>query len=194
MKKVFIDCGANTGQGLRQFIKIFNINEEWEIHSYEPTPDLFLDDDLLNLKNLSFHKKAVWSKNGKINFSLCVPTEDWEEDSQGSSVIGLLDQEECVDPNSHQFRKNNNIVEVDAVDIVTILKKYSYDDYIVVKLDVEGSEYEICRRLLDSEEIIKIKELYVEWHTRMMSSETSQSENELKTLIGNYGVNLHDWY
>lgn len=194
MKKVFIDCGSNVGQGLRQFINMFNIDSEWEIHCYEPTPNLFLEQDLLDLPNLSFHKSAVWSKNGTIKFSLCIPSEKWEEASQGSSVIGLLDSEECVDPNSNQFRFNDHIVEVESIDITDILKKYSKDDYIVVKLDIEGSEFEVCRRLLEGDELSKVNELFIEWHTRMMQTESKESENYIRNEIRNYGVNLHDWH
>ena len=185
MKKVFIDCGSNVGQGLRQFINMFNIDSEWEIHCYEPTPNLYLEQDLLNLPNVTLHKSAVWNKNGTIKFSLCIPSEKWEEASQGSSVLGLLDLEECIDPNSNQFRLNDNI---------DILKKYSKDDYIIVKLDIEGSEFEVCRRLLEGNEIVKINELFVEWHTRMMDSESIESENSIKDSIRRCGVNLHDWH
>ena len=53
MKKVFIDCGANHGQGLRQFMSMFNMDSTWDIHSYEPTPGLDLDEDLMNLENVT---------------------------------------------------------------------------------------------------------------------------------------------
>ena len=79
-------------------------------------------------------EKAVWSKDGTIDFSLCIPTEEWKTASEGSSVVGLLDAGECIDPNSAQFRKHDNIVKVESVDICSILKKFSNDDYIVVKL------------------------------------------------------------
>ena len=194
MKKVFIDCGSNVGQGLRQFISMFNIDSDWEIHCYEPTPNLSLEEDLLNLSNVTLHKNAVWSKNGKIEFSLCIPSEKWEEASQGSSIFGLLDSAECIDQTSNQFRLNDNIVEVESIDIADILKQYSEDDYIVVKLDIEGSEFEVCRRLLESDELLKVNELFIEWHTRMMQSESIESENKLKNLIRNLGVNLHDWH
>ncbi len=194
MKKVFIDCGSNVGQGLRQFISMFNMDSDWEIHCYEPTPNLSLEEDLLNLSNVTLHKNAVWSKNGKIEFSLCVPSEKWKEASQGSSIFGLLDSGECIDQTSNQFRLNDNIVEVESIDIADILKQYSEDDYIVVKLDIEGSEFEVCRRLLESGELLKINELFIEWHTRLMQSESIESENKLKNSIRNLGINLYDWY
>lgn len=194
MKKVFIDCGSNVGQGLRQFINMFSINDDWEIHCYEPTPDLSLEKDLLNLPNVTLHKSAVWSKNGKIKFSLCIPNEKWEEASEGSSVLGLFDLEECIDPNSFAYRLNDTVVDVESIDINDILKKYSKDDYIVVKLDIEGSEFEVCRRLLEGDEIFKINEFFVEWHTRLMSSESKESENNIKNSIRKCGVNLHDWH
>ncbi len=194
MKKVFIDCGANHGQGLRQFISMLNVDSTWDIHSYEPTPGMVMDEDLMNLDNVTFHEKAVWSKNGTIDFSLCIPSEEWKEADQGSSVMGLLDAAECIDPNSPQFRKHDNIVKVETVDICDILKKFSYDDYIVVKMDIEGSEYEVCRRLLETEDLVKINKMFVEWHVGIVGSESHESTNDLKHKIRSYGVELHDWW
>lgn len=194
MKKVFIDCGANHGQGLRQFMSMFNMDSTWDIHSYEPTPGMVLDEDLMNLDNVTFHKKAVWSKNETINFSLCIPSEEWKDADQGSSILGLLDAGECIDPNSAQFRKHDNIVEVEAVDICDILKKFSSDDFILMKIDIEGAEYEVCRKLLETEDIVKVNKMFVEWHVNIVGSESHESTNELKNRIRSYGVELHDWW
>ena len=37
---------------------------------------------------------------------------------------------------------------MECVDISGIINKYDQDDYIVVKMDVEGSEFELVRKLL----------------------------------------------
>ena len=36
MKKVFLDCGTNLGQGLLKFINDGLIDESFEIHLFEP--------------------------------------------------------------------------------------------------------------------------------------------------------------
>ena len=174
-------------------MSMFNMDSTWDIHSYEPTPGLDLDEDLMNLENVTFHRKTCLGKDGTIDFSLCIPTEEWKAASEGSSVVGLLDAGECIDPNSAQFRKHDNIVKVESVDICSILKKFSNDDYIVVKLDIEGSEYEVCRKLLETEDIVKINTMFVEWHVNIVGSESHESTNELKNRIRSYGVELHDW-
>ena len=191
MKKIFIDCGANVGQGLRQFISIFNIDHTWEIHCFEPTPGMVLEQDLMSLNNLTFHNKAVWNKKGVIEFSMCEPNPDWTEASQGS-IISELYKGELPYPWS-SVRMNS--VEVETIDICDILKNYSPDDYIVLKLDIEGSEYEVCRRMLESQEIVKVDELFIEWHLRICSDhETLESTDLIKQQIKSFNVNLHDWH
>jgi len=36
MKKVFLDMGDNKGQGLREFIKKYNIDNTWVVETFEP--------------------------------------------------------------------------------------------------------------------------------------------------------------
>ena len=91
-------------------------------------------------------------------------------------------------------RKHDNIVEVEAVDICDILKKFSPDDFILMKIDIEGAEYEVCRKLLETEDIVKVNKMFVEWHVNIVGSESHESTNELKNRIRSYGVELHDWY
>jgi FkbM family methyltransferase len=87
------------------------------------------------------------------------------------------------------------MIEVDCIDISDIINKYSDEDYIVVKIDVEGAEYEIVRKMIRDGTIDKVNELFVEWHSRYgVVGETSETENQLKKEIQKYKVKLHDWY
>lgn len=186
MKKVFIDCGANKGQGLRQFISMFNIDSSWEVESYEPNPDCELEKNISEFDFVKAFKKAVWIHDGKISFSKTVSNQRSNFESVGSSVNGL---------NWYDTKYfDQEVIEVECVDITSILNKYSEDDFIVVKLDIEGAEFEVVRRMIGSESIKKIDELYIEWHTCHVESETEESEKELKSKIESFGVNLHSWY
>jgi hypothetical protein len=110
-----------------------------------------------------------------------------------NGVLGLMSENECSDPQSPSYRNNKSIIEVKCIDIVDIINKY-LNAFLVVKLDVEGSEFRILRRLLESGMIQHINHLYVEWHTRYVKGENEQTVNELKAQIIKLGVSLKDWH
>ena len=45
-----------------------------------------------------------------------------------------------------------------------ISENFSVDDYVILKLDVEGAEYSILKNLLDKNKMSYINEIYLEWH------------------------------
>lgn len=191
MKKVFLDFGANKGQGLRQFIKMYNIDSDWTVESFEPDPSCELDKCIADLPFVKIHKKAVFDINKKINFN------QFSLNSEASSVNCLLDSGYFNDPNHDYYLKNPNIsksIEVECVDVTDILNQYNDDDFIVVKMDVEGSEFTILRKLIKDKVINKINDLYIEWHTMLLSTESPQNEEDLKKSIIENGVKLHNWY
>lgn len=186
MKKVFIDCGANKGQGLRQFVEMFKIDSTWSVESYEPNSDCELEKNISEFDFVKPYTKAVWIHDGKISFSKTISNQKSNYESVGSSVNGL---------NWYDTKYfDQETVEVECVDISRILNKYNDDDFIIVKLDIEGSEFEVVRKMINDESIKKIDELFIEWHTHHVHSETEETENELKKKIKSFGVKLHDWH
>lgn len=184
-KKVFIDCGANRGQGLRQFMQMYNIDSSWEVESYEPNPDCNLAEHIQEFPFVKAFTKAVWSHTGKVTFSKTLVTET--NNDEGSSVNGL----NVISTTQYP----QEIIEAECVDISEILNRYDDDDFIVVKLDIEGGEYEVARKMIKDESIKKINDLYIEWHVKYgVYGETYESEEELKNQLRQYEVNLHDWY
>jgi len=193
MKSIFIDCGGNTGAGLRNFIQMYNMDKEWVIETFEPNTLCSLSKnikDLTNQFNITVHDKAIYEYTGTVKFSIML------ENSEGSSVECLMSEADCKDiTNSSSYRYHNNIIEVNCISLIDILEKYNTDDFIVVKLDVEGSEFKILRNLLDNKENLnKINHLYIEWHTRYVLGENEQTQNFLMQEIVNNGIQLFDWH
>ena len=60
------------------------------------------------------------------------------------------------------------------------LKQFNDDDYVILKLDVEGSEYDILDQLIETKLITKINELYVEFHDGFFNRDSSIIKNKLK--------------
>ena len=71
MTKLFLDCGTNLGQGLKQFNGMFHMfnNKEWDIYTFEPNPHIDLSTMFNDVQNLTKISKAVWIEETKLEFS-----------------------------------------------------------------------------------------------------------------------------
>ena len=191
MAKIFIDCGSNVGQGLRQFASMYGMDSSWVVETFEPNPYLIatLKSNIADLPmHTIVHNKAVWDRNGEVTFSIM------QEESEGSSVEKLMDAGICADPNSVSYRKHDTIITAPSVDVSTVLSAYSKNDYVVVKLDIEGSEFCVVRKMLADGTIDIIDELYIEWHTQYLSSESIETQNNLVHQISSRGIHIHNWH
>jgi FkbM family methyltransferase len=196
MKKIFLDFGGNRGQGVRQFVEMYNIDETWEVETYEPNDFCYLENELSDLSFVNVNQKAVWTHTGKVQFNRTVSHKDGRPGNvknmgvayidEGSSVLGLNsgDVKSCV----------QDIIDVDCIDISEIINRYDSDDYILIKMDVEGAEFELVRKLLKDGTIDKINDLYVEWHPHCVDSESQESMNNLKQELSKTNANVYDWH
>lgn len=196
MKKVFLDFGGNRGQGVRQFVKMYKIDDTWEVETYEPNDFCSLEKELSDLPFVKVKQEAVWTHTGTVQFNRTVMHKDGRPGNEknmgvayideGSSVLGLNagDVESCV----------QDILDVKCTDISEIINRYDPDDYILIKMDVEGAEFELVRKLLKDKTIEKVNDIYIEWHPQCMSNESEGSMMNLKNKLSETGANVHDWH
>jgi len=121
--------------------------------------------------NTTILNKAIWTHDGTVEFYLA-------EDTLGSSVLGN--------------KKTGNLAKtptkVDSVDFGQWLKNnFSRDDYIFVKLDIEGAEYDVLENMLKDGTIVLVDRLYVEFHNVKVNV-PAERDDELLTAIKKMGV------
>lgn len=158
MKKVFIDGGAHKGEAIEILLDKREDLKGCEVHFYEPNIDLIpiLNEMAEKDKNYNikvFHS-ALWDRDGEIDFLESV--ERWS--TLASTVVPSMNEIWGLKLNRENPKK------VSSTSLSNLLKKYSDDDYLVVKLDIEGSEYYVLDDLFNTKQIEKIDELYIEWH------------------------------
>jgi len=182
---VFLDCGGHYGEGLREFIEMYKINNEWIVETFEPNPECRYNEKISDVKlsNLILHNKAVWIFDGNINFSV-ENLEIWHDNDE--SVITEL--------NSTHLTRTKKPILVECVDFHKILLKYPKDEFnVIVKLDIEGAEYRVLRHVIASGSAINITKLFVEWHHVDLTNENQDTTNNLINTLTMIGVNVNNW-
>merc|ERR1712087_560639 len=68
----------------------------------------------------------------------------------------------------HKDSVNSKRIEVECIDICQWMiydMEFSENDYVIIKLDVEGAEYPIINHIYQNNECLSlIDEMFVEWH------------------------------
>jgi FkbM family methyltransferase len=184
-RRVFIDCGSNTCSVLEDRI---NTGLDDEYFCFEPQPELGGCVDIVRSKHpgipIQFFNAAVWVHDGEARLYLATK---WGPNHRGGSTLlfGHVKNASEVD--------YSNPVTVRCVDFSRwIEKNFTRRDYIVVKMDVEGAEYEILERMVADRTIDYIDELIIEFHWHMNESIGKERHHSLiQALEGR--VRLTDW-
>lgn len=79
------------------------------------------------------------------------------------------------------------------MDVTDVLNRYKNAEYVVVKMDIEGSEFNVLRKAISDGSIGIAKVLYVEWHQTYVKGESINSVDALKLQLANMGIQVHDW-
>lgn len=176
-KKVFIDCGANRGQSVARFRTIFADHGDFEIYCFEPQAEVAAKIDLSpNVGGVI--ASAVWTDGGEIDFYPGPST-------LGSSVY--------ADKTTGNIARSP--VRVRAIDLSWfILEAFSPDDFIVLKMNVEGAEYPVLRKMLADGSLARIDRLYVRWHHMKVPSISEAEHAALVRDIERTGLKCEDWW
>ena len=156
MKKYFLDCGSNIGQGYEYFRQKYGPSYEYIL--FEPNPNCYnvLVDKYINDKNVTVYNKAVYVKDCIMPFKFvtdfCV----------GGSII--------EGHNSAYFDKKQE-TQVDCFDLINKIDYLAKDNSeIIIKLDIESSEYDVLEKMIETKTIFKVKKIYCEFHTQYMNA------------------------
>jgi FkbM family methyltransferase len=173
MKKIFLDCGSHSGESVNKFRSIKLDSSEYEIHMFEPNPILFDKiNNNSNYNNCIKNNVCVSNKNGKFKL--------WGCTKNILSVGSTLERSKANFDNI----SNDDFIECDTIDLIEYIKnKFDKNDYIILKLDVEGSEYDILEKMLDTNVIDYINELHCEFHHQWLDSSFTTRYLELEKKI-----------
>lgn len=170
MRKIFLDCGAHNGCSIQMFANLFPDHNEYEVYSFECDEGRFKQLSIKGLEldffNFNPIKKAIWVSNGKKVF------DGWQ----------LKDTTSIDDKNG-----------VDAIDLSQfVLDNFSKNDYIILKIDVEGAEYKVIDKMDNDGSLAYISKIYGELHGPKKGY-SIEDNNKLLNQVWKYNLKLLNW-
>ena len=205
IKNVYIDLGSNKGDSVYNFFGLLekpegsNLNGQslfdnegedsfilktWDVYAFEANE--YFNDQLNEMKNMIeslghnvylYDKTAACTFNGFIDFYL--DTKSKYFDYGGSSL-----KKNHRDVVRSGFTKS----KVRCVDIAEIINKYKSTDIIIVKMDVEGSEYDLLQDFIVKDVAKLIDFMGVEFHDFVSPFKTPN--DVFKSLYSLQGIKI----
>lgn len=175
-KRVFLDCGGHHGEGLEYFIKLLGIDRDWEVRTWEPNPACLIWDRVESLNaryglRIQASTMAVWTTVGLIGFK--------QEDHFVSQSGSPTDGRSRVDGWASQIAELGGVfpgltttIQVVSFDFSQFLEQYRHDVFeVYCKMDIEGSEFPVLRKILNDGRAGIFKHLWVEFHEGFLPAE-----------------------
>lgn len=195
MKYVFIDLGAYNGDSIEMFMQGIGSyaeqrdlpakREDFDIYAFEPNPKFASDvlakkDKYSNIVEVS--TLAAYIDDGEHDFAV-----DPTESPLGSTLMRAKKNLWRVSEES------NSIIKLKTFDFSEYTEQFK-DDYLVVKMDIEGAEYPILEKMLKNGTITNIDRLWVEMHPNKVVDYTTTYTDHLIKQIQHTGVEVTVWH
>jgi len=199
MKK-FFDCGTHMFQGFKEFSKMYGIDESWKSYCFEANPITYDGSkkeylDLLNtglkIEHFNF---AVSDRYEEFKINCAMSPEMDGYTNQGSNILNDPPKTDKVYGGNFSYERMERSVR--SVDFSDFINKNSEDnDFVLVKMDIEGSEFQVIDGLINSGSFKKINEIYVEFHERFFENEEYYrvKKNNFAQMFAYYGIKFNDW-
>jgi FkbM family methyltransferase len=191
--RYFLDLGTHRFEGLTEFTEKLNLDTNDIVYCYEPNKIIY-DSSRENTNTIENYEKkfysfkhfnlAVMDYSGKINFNSHIGA--WTNKDKNNYIDCYTTGSNCLDINPSYDAGNGvhfDIVsqECSCIDIEEIIQSIVFDDNdaeIHIKCDIEGSEFVVLPKLINSDHIKHIKNIHIEWHERFWY-ETDEYVNKI---------------
>jgi len=185
MRKIFLDCGTNLGQGLLKFINDGLIDEGFEIHLFEPNPYALtetkkrLSDEKYKKYNFICHEVAIWTEDCLKRMTLEAFDGDYVCQHTGEFIGNNLKSGGATNIMGDEWNKPDYIMDewiscdkdVKCIDFSSFLKNnINEEDFVLCKMDIEGAEFEVLGKLIDEDTINLMDGIYIEWHNHLLKT------------------------
>jgi len=179
---VVFDVGANKGQSIEFFKSIYS---DLEIYAFEPSKKTFTKlNELLDehhQKDVKVHQMGLGEFPGEINFYESIL------DETSTFILPNRDSLYLKKKNRILFQKSNNAFKITSAQISTVdyfIQQNEINQIDILKIDVEGFEYQVLRGANIALQEKKIKVVQFERHRDDMRDDVFPAINEFLTMRG----------
>jgi len=176
MRKIILDCGGHIGESVKRFKQSSEYDEEFEIYSFEPVAHLakrYKDSE-----GIRFFPKAVWIEDTEIDFYI-----DRRHDTASGSTLVSTKTSGHID--------FGHPSKVQAINFSKwIVETFSASDYIILKMDIEGAEYQVLPHMIATGAINYVNKAYIEFHSHKIGVPSSDHDDLIKKLRAVEGLSL----
>ena len=191
-KIIFIDLGANLGQGFLWFSRFFK-GQNIDFELFEPNPYCFKRlKKIQSEQKITLHNKGVGTSSGTYKFYGLNENQRGKL-SEGGSIV--------KEHNSDYYKSNDeNAIDVQIIDFSEyLIEKSKIFDKIIVKMDIEGAEVSLLEKLIKDNSISLINLLYIEFHAQYQKKEFAKVTRErekriLRSLKTNRNISFRIWH
>ena len=152
-RKVFIDIGGHIGETVRRFFREVKDADEYDIHSFEPDYPTFktLDENTRLMKNVNLVNACVGTEDGMVDFFVG----KHNNNEGGTTILGKK-------TGGVNYKKPT---KVECIDLARWLKEnIGEDDFVILKINIEGGEYKLMQMLLDKDLTGLIDRCHIQLH------------------------------
>jgi FkbM family methyltransferase len=171
-RSLFLDCGSNIGQGFEFFRRYYPL-DRFDFILFEPNPHCFkvLEQKYSDLssRGVTLLNAAVGTEVGEIDF---YGLDDMQGGiySVGGSILPEHNSGIYATPNNSSLK----VISINFTDYLRDLINEKEYSRIVLKLDIEGGEYQILDSLMENQMLKLFDTIYVEFHSQYMSNEKAK--------------------
>lgn len=177
MRKIFIDLGAYDGDTIREFLNWgwpYGDPSEFIIYAFEPNPKF---EKQLSGMGVIYSNRAAWIEEGEAEFAA-----DPTETPMGSTLMSSKRHLWEISPH----------IKVPTFDLSEWVKQFK-DDFVILKMDIEGAEFPVLRKMIDDKTVQYIDHLWVEMHPNKVEDFTSQDRDKLVEELKQL-TNFRPWH
>lgn len=205
---VFIDLGSHHGQEIEELIKI-----GVEVHSFEPHPNIskILKEKYGDNPLVILNEAAAWP--GEAGQEFLFMDKDINDTEDGGSTMSLIkyvcslklisleqkqnymkDHQLYLNNELQRVVESNNSCVVDTINIAEYIKNIN-KPVNVLKIDVEGLEWNILSHLYFEGILKDIPAIYCEDHeTDIVWHEWDVQRKQVKNLLEENNIEIRKWF
>ncbi|KAM7467927.1 hypothetical protein LguiB_015489 [Lonicera macranthoides] len=198
---VYIDVGARSyGSSIVSWFKKQYPKQEKFFEIYAIEADRSFHEEYKYKKGVKLLPYAAWVKNETLSFEINYgPGFNSTKETGKNGGMGRIRP-------AQSSSINGDVDRIEGFDFADWLKKtVSEKDFVVMKMDVEGTEFDLIPRLLETKAICLIDEIFLECHynrwqiccpgVRSTKYEKSYGQClELFNSLRKWGVLVHQWW